>query len=232
MYDDGAHDNVSVHDETVPITAPEGQRQARLMVPYAMETALWALAGYGLASISTAVVVCKALNLPDPRTAGSHNAGATNVLRLGGTMAGLVTLLGDIAKGVVPVVLCAQLDKPHHMIAATGVAAVAGHIYPVWHDFRGGKGVATGLGVLAVWHWPSALAFCVAWAMTAAVTRFSSLASMMGCLAAAIWSVVFTAAWGEPSMMLAALILFRHQANLRNIREGREPRLGERRRTD
>jgi glycerol-3-phosphate acyltransferase PlsY len=199
------------------------------MLPLSIETALWALAAYGLASISTAVVVCRVLRLPDPRTEGSRNAGATNVLRLGGKLAGLITLTGDVAKGVVPVLLCSQLDKPHYMVAAAGVAAVAGHIYPVWHDFRGGKGVATGLGVLTVWHWPSALAFCVAWASTAALTRFSSLASMMGCLAAAVWSVVFTVAWGEPSMMLAALILFRHQPNLRNIREGREPRLGERR---
>lgn len=186
---------------------------------------LWLL-GYLVGSISTAVLVARFFGFIDPREAGSHNAGATNVLRLGGRWAGFLTLLGDIAKGVIPPALCFYYDKPYHAAAGAGIAAVVGHLLPLYFNFQGGKGVATGIGVLAVWHWPSCIVLLATWACVAALTRYASLASMISFLVAAIYTAIFTPNWAEPAMMLTALILFKHRANLQNLKEGKEPRLG------
>ncbi|MCB1799073.1 MAG: glycerol-3-phosphate acyltransferase, partial [Gammaproteobacteria bacterium] len=105
------------------------------------------IAAYLMGSISSAIVVCRLMGLPDPRTQGSNNPGATNVLRIGGRKAAAITLLGDSLKGFVPVALCHLLDRPEQTFAVVGAAAFLGHLYPVFFGFRGGKGVATALGV-------------------------------------------------------------------------------------
>jgi glycerol-3-phosphate acyltransferase PlsY len=176
------------------------------------------------------VLICKVFRLDDPRLSGSQNAGATNVLRLGGKLAGVLTLAGDMLKGLLPVWLAKQLDQSNVIMAATGLAAVTGHLLPIYHGFRGGKGVATSLGVMGIWYWPCAAMFIGAWTAIALLTRYASLASMLGCLAAVFYAVAFSPMWGEPVMLLCALVLFRHRPNLQNLKEGREPRLGETRR--
>lgn len=196
-----------------------------ILPPY-IDTALLWLLGYLVGSISTAVLVARFFGFIDPREAGSHNAGATNVLRLGGRLAGLITLLGDVAKGVIPPALCIYYNKPDYVVAGAGLAAVVGHLLPLYFNFQGGKGVATGIGVLAVWHWPSSIVLMAGWCLVAAMTRYSSLASMVSFLVAAVFTAIFTPNWAEPTMMLTALILFKHRANLQNLKEGKEPRLG------
>ncbi|HEX5636938.1 MAG TPA: glycerol-3-phosphate acyltransferase, partial [Gammaproteobacteria bacterium] len=108
----------------------------------------FALAGYLLGSISTAIITCKLMGLPDPRTDGSKNPGATNVLRLGGKKAAAITLAGDMLKGLLPAMVATLMDMPHGVVAAAGLAAFLGHLFPVFYGFQGGKGVATMLGVL------------------------------------------------------------------------------------
>lgn len=196
-----------------------------ILHPY-IDTALLWLLGYLVGSISTAVLTARLFGFVDPREAGSHNAGATNVLRLGGRWAGLLTLLGDIAKGAIPPALCLLYDKSHATLVGAGIAAVVGHLLPLYFRFQGGKGVATGIGVLAVWHWPTCVVLLGGWVAVAAITRYSSLASMLSFLLAAIYAAMFTPHWAEPVMLLAALILYKHRTNLQNLKEGKEPRLG------
>lgn len=148
------------------------------------------------------------------------------MLRLGGRWAGLLTLLGDILKGVVPPAICILYDKPSHAVAGAGIAAVVGHLLPLYFNFQGGKGVATGIGVIGVWHWPTCAVLLGSWLVVAAITRYSSLASMIGFLVAAVYAAIFTPFWAEPILLLTALILYKHRGNLQNLKEGREPRLG------
>lgn len=170
--------------------------------------------------------MAKLFGFIDPRQAGSHNAGATNVLRLGGRWAGLLTLLGDILKGALPPAICLITGKPLHAIAAAGIGAVIGHLLPLYFNFQGGKGVATGIGVIAVWNWPTCVVLITVWLATAAITRYSSLASMLAFLAAAIYACLLTPLWAEPVLAITALILYKHRPNLQNLKEGKEPRLG------
>lgn len=186
---------------------------------------LWLL-GYLIGSVSTAVLISRFLGFADPRQAGSHNAGATNVLRLGGRWAGLATLIADTAKGGVPPAICLILDKPQAAIVGAGIAAVIGHLLPLYFNFQGGKGVATGIGAITVWDWPTGLVLVICWLLVAAITRYSSMASMLGLLAASIWASIFTVNWAEPVLLVTALILYRHRSNLQNLKEGKEPRLG------
>ena len=123
----------------------------------------FALFGYLLGSVSTAIITCKLMGLADPRTVGSNNPGATNVLREGGKKAAAITLFGDMLKGLVPVLIAVVLDMPDEVIAATGVAAFLGHLYPVFYGFKGGKGVATILGVLLGIHWQLGLGTILIW---------------------------------------------------------------------
>ena len=189
------------------------------------------VAGYLLGSVSAGVLVAHALGLGDPRNAGSGNPGATNVLRLGGKKAAALTLLGDGGKGMLAIWLAHQLDMASGIIALTGLAAFIGHLYPVFHGFRGGKGVATGFGVLLAWAWPAGLAALFTWLVVAAVGRRSSLAA----LAAAVLAPVYLALLSTPLMIIAAMTLmavltvYRHQDNIRRLLDGTEPRIGRRR---
>lgn len=185
-------------------------------------------AGYLTGSIATAVLVCRSLGLGDPRAQGSGNPGATNVLRLHGKTVAAITLAGDVAKGLLPVLLARLLDCPPWVVALTGAAAFAGHLFPVFFGFRGGKGVATLIGVLLGIHWLLGLAFIATWLLVAALFRYSSVAA----LSAAVCTPLF--AWlllSEPAYfmclgVISAVLIARHLANIRNLINGTETKLG------
>ena len=133
------------------------------------------LLAYLLGSVSSAVIVCKLLRLEDPRTQGSKNPGATNVLRLHGKKAAIPTLAGDVLKGIVPVVIGHSLNSSDMILACIGLAAFSGHLFPVFFHFKGGKGVATFVGVLLGTYWVLGLAFMGTWLLMAAIFRYSLL---------------------------------------------------------
>ncbi len=185
---------------------------------------------YLMGSLSTAVMVSRALGLPDPRAAGSRNPGATNVLRLGGKKAAIITLLGDVLKGVLPVVLARGLGAGPVVIAFVAVCAFIGHLYPVFFGFRGGKGVATALGVLLAISPVAGLALLGIWLFVAAIFRYSSLAALTAAIAAPF--VVVLAAPGErlpyglAALAMSVLLLWRHRSNIHNLLNGTESKIG------
>src|SRR3954464_14769629 len=150
----------------------------------AMTGLWWALGGYLAGSIPFALLVSRAMRLPDPRTYGSGNIGATNVLRSGSRAAALLTLLGDASKGWVVVMAARLAGLPEELVAVAGFAAFLGHVFPVWLRFKGGKGVATAAGVLIAFDWRIGLATLVAWLLVVFATRYSSLAALAAAVAA------------------------------------------------
>ncbi len=187
---------------------------------------------YLVGSLSSAVVTCRLMGLPDPRTQGSGNPGATNVLRLGGKKAAAITLLGDVLKGFLPVWAGAYLIDSPVALAAIAVAAFLGHVYPVFLGFRGGKGVATALGALMGLAWPVALAAVSTWLFTAVVSRYSSLSSLTAAVLAPVWGL----ALGLPEAYLAGIavmsimLVWRHRANISRLLAGEESKIHLRRR--
>src|SRR5512145_106507 len=140
------------------------------------------LVAYLLGSLSTAIILCRLMGLPDPRTQGSGNPGATNVLRFGGKKLAAFTLLGDMLKGLLPVVVASFITDNATVLALVAMAAFLGHLYPVFFGFRGGKGVATALGVLLGLSWQVGLAVLVTWVVMALVFRISSLSALIAAL--------------------------------------------------
>ncbi|MCS6945393.1 MAG: glycerol-3-phosphate 1-O-acyltransferase PlsY [Sutterellaceae bacterium] len=189
--------------------------------------------GYLLGSVSFAVLVSKVFGLADPRTYGSRNPGATNVLRSGHRVAAALTLAGDALKGALAVWLAQRFGPAWGVgafgIAATGLAAFLGHLYPLFFRFQGGKGVATFFGVLGLLNPWLAVACGVTWGLVAYFFRYASLASV----AAAVVAVFGQAfGWGFDGVLLcviamASLLLYRHRTNIANLRAGRERRIGE-----
>ncbi len=186
---------------------------------------------YLIGSLSAAILVCQLLGLPDPRSEGSKNPGATNVLRLGGKKAALLTLAGDMVKGLFPVLLAIQLQATEMTIALTMLAAFLGHLYPLFFGFKGGKGVATALGTLIGLHWSIGLATIVTWIGMAAIFRYSSLAALTAILLAPIyvWTLfpqsspeILTATMA----LITALLYWRHRSNIRNLLSGKEDKIG------
>ncbi|MDX1693257.1 MAG: glycerol-3-phosphate 1-O-acyltransferase PlsY [Ketobacteraceae bacterium] len=186
-----------------------------------MPVTLWLLS-YLVGSVSSAILICRLLGLPDPREEGSHNPGATNVLRVGGKVAGALTLLGDVGKGVLPVYLSLMLHPSATVAALCGVFAFIGHCYPVYFDFRGGKGVATAFGVLAMLHWPSALFTGALWVSVFALTRVSSLASLISWTLAPFALYFFADTFMDPLLILIAILIYRHYPNLFLLAKGKE----------
>src|SRR3569832_1328251 len=140
---------------------------------------LLTVAAYLVGSLSAAIIVCKLLGLPDPRTQGSRNPGATNGLRFGGKKAAAIVLIGDSVKGLLPVLVDQWLRVDDNVLAAVGLVAFLGHLYPLFFGFHGGKGVATAFGVLLGIAWPVALAAVAAWLLVAMIFRISSPAASM-----------------------------------------------------
>jgi acyl phosphate:glycerol-3-phosphate acyltransferase len=189
------------------------------------------VASYLLGSVSFAVVVSRALKRADPRTYGSGNPGATNVLRGGGRLAAALTLLGDAGKGALAVWLGRRLGGGGEFVPiACGAAAFAGHVFPVFLRFQGGKGVATFLGVLLAFEPWLGVACCTLWLAVALVSRYSSLASLTAAVAAPVLSGLINGVDAKLAILVAisALLVWRHRSNIENLRAGTESRIGAR----
>jgi glycerol-3-phosphate acyltransferase PlsY len=196
----------------------------------AMTGLWWALGGYLAGSIPFAVLVSRVMRLPDPRTYGSGNIGATNVLRSGSRRAALLTLLGDAMKGWVVVLAARACGMPEDIVALAGAAAFAGHVFPVWLRFRGGKGVATAAGVLIAFDWRLGCAVLGAWLVVAVVTRYSSLAALVAAVAAPIvaWALHGVGPLFAATLAMSVVLVARHHANIRKLLKGEESRIGAR----
>ena len=187
---------------------------------------LWAMIAYIIGSIPFGLILARVMGLGNLRDIGSGNIGATNVLRTGSKKAAALTLLLDGGKGAVVVLLArAYADANAAQIAA--FAVMIGHCFPVWLKFRGGKGVATFIGVLYGLAWPIGIAACLSWLVTALVFRFSSLAALVAAASTMVWAVVL----GEPQIFmlcafLTALIFWRHAGNIRRLVDGTEGKIG------
>ena len=188
---------------------------------------LVAVLAYLLGSIPFGIVITRAVGLGDLRQIGSGNIGATNVLRTGNKGAALATLLLDAVKGGVAVALARWLVGPDAAQIAA-LFAFLGHLFPVWLGFRGGKGVATFLGTLLVLDWRVGLAACATWAVTAAITRISSLSALVAAALTTVWLLVFHQGQMLILVMgLTLLIYWKHWANLERIKAGTEPKIGQ-----
>jgi glycerol-3-phosphate acyltransferase PlsY len=198
-----------------------------------MQIALAALLAYLLGSVSFAIVVSRLMRLPDPRSYGSKNPGATNVLRTGKKVAAILTLAGDAGKGWLAVWLAQVLTGDALAVALAGLAAFLGHLYPVFYRFQGGKGVATAAGALLgynVWLGAGAL---VSWIVIAAFFRFASLASIVAALFAAFyafWLFGLQPLTGAV-LVMGALLVWRHRENIKRLAAGTESKLGQSRPT-
>jgi glycerol-3-phosphate acyltransferase PlsY len=206
--------------------AGAGNRLRRQM----MIDMLLVLAAYLLGSVASAVIVSRALGLPDPRTVGSGNPGATNVLRHGGRRAAALTLAGDVAKGLLPVLAARALGAEPAVVAAVALAAFVGHLYPVFFGFRGGKGVATAGGALLGLAWPVGAASLATWLLVAALLRYSSVAALAAAFLAPAYAM-WTGAHPATVIVVAAmavLLVWRHRSNIRNLLAGTEDKIGRR----
>lgn len=181
---------------------------------------------YLLGSVCSAIIMCRVLGLPDPRTEGSHNPGTTNVLRIGGKGPAALTLLGDMLKGVVPVLVARHYGLEPAVVSAVGLAAFLGHLYPVFFRFEGGKGVATALGVLFAVHWPLGLIVGAIWVTAFAATRISSLGSILGFAAAPFVAWQMAPAYMLGIVGMSLLLLARHKPNIIALVKGEERRFG------
>lgn len=194
-----------------------------------MLTLAFVVGAYLLGSVSFAVLMSKAFALPDPRTYGSQNPGATNVLRSGKKSAAALTLLGDAAKGAVAVLLAQHYAPENHLlIAAVAVAVFLGHLFPIFLRFKGGKGVATALGVLLALNLWLGLACLATWLLVALVFRLSSLSALLAALATPLYAYLFGLPneYLQASLILSLLLIWRHKSNIQNLLAGKESRIG------
>lgn len=185
------------------------------------------LAAYLFGSISSAIIVCRVMGLPDPRTEGSKNPGATNVLRFGSKKAAALTLIGDAVKGLIPVLIARILEMPPETIAACAVAAFLGHLFPVFFGFKGGKGVATALGVYLAISFPLGLLLAGTWLLIAKITKISSLSALItACL-----TPIYVGFMLEPnvyvvmSLLLSVVLIYRHKSNIQDLLSGQEGKI-------
>ena len=193
-----------------------------------MTTAIFIVLGYLLGSLPFAVIVSRAFGLADPRSYGSGNPGATNVLRSGNRTAAVLTLIGDAAKGWLAVWLAARFGADEAALAGIGLAAFLGHVFPLFLGFKGGKGVATAVGVLLGLHWILALAATLTWLLVALATRYSSLAALLAAVEApfAAWILSDRADIALPVAVMSMLLIWRHAANIRKLLAGTESKIG------
>ncbi|HYN53953.1 MAG TPA: glycerol-3-phosphate 1-O-acyltransferase PlsY [Methylotenera sp.] len=189
---------------------------------------IWIVAAYLLGSISFGILVSKAFGLPDPRTVGSGNPGATNVLRSGKKMAAALTLLGDALKGWIPVWLALQSDMLMWVVATVGVAVFMGHLYPIFYKFKGGKGVATALGVMLAISPLLGLAALLTWVVVFAVSRYSSLGAIVAAALAPLyaWFLLPYKDYLIAVLVMSVFLIWRHKTNIQKLLAGTESGFG------
>ncbi|TAL46120.1 MAG: glycerol-3-phosphate 1-O-acyltransferase [Methylovulum sp.] len=185
---------------------------------------LFVPAAYLIGSVCSAIIVCRLMGLPDPREQGSGNPGATNVMRFGGKKAAAITLLGDLLKGLLPVYVANLLGMPMELLALTGVAAFMGHLYPVFFDFKGGKGVATSVGVLLGYSWALGFSVMATWILVYKLGKISSLSALVASVLSPLyaWFVVGDKAVVAASAVMTVFLLWRHKSNIRRLIAGQE----------
>lgn len=176
-------------------------------------------------SVSSAVLICQLYGLPDPREHGSHNPGATNVLRLGGKLPALLVLLCDMLKGTVPVYLSWYLGVTPFYLGLIGVAACLGHMYPLFFQFRGGKGVATALGAMMPIGLDMGAMMLMTWLVVLLFSGYSSLAALVAALLAPLYTWLLKPEYTMPVAMLCCLIIYRHHENIQRLLQGQEDKI-------
>jgi acyl phosphate:glycerol-3-phosphate acyltransferase len=193
-----------------------------------MLTIVFVIAAYLLGSISFAVVTSKAFGIADPRTYGSGNPGATNVLRSGKKAAAALTLLGDAAKGWLAVFVAMQLGLSNVQIALVALAVFLGHLFPIFLNFKGGKGVATALGALLALSGWLGLAVLATWLFMAVVFRYSSLSALVAAITAPLYAFMLGLPheWVLASLVMSLLLIWRHKSNIQNLLAGKESKIG------
>ena len=197
-------------------------------IPVTLIPAVWIVAAYLIGSISFGIIFSKVFGLPDPRTVGSGNIGATNIARSGKKLPAILTLLGDALKGWLPVWLALQSNMLMWVVASVGLAVFFGHLYPIYHKFKGGKGVATALGVmLAVSVWLGLVALAT-WLLVIALTRYSSLAAIVAALAAPIyaWLLLPYKDYVLMVLVMSVMLVWRHKSNIQKLLAGTEAGFG------
>jgi glycerol-3-phosphate acyltransferase PlsY len=194
---------------------------------------LFPVAGYLIGSISAAILVCRIAGLPDPRTQGSGNPGATNVLRVGGKVPAAITLLGDALKGFIPVIVASAMDVAPLWVGLTAIAAVLGHLFPVFFQFRGGKGVATAYGAIFGISWLTGLLVIASWLAVSLTFRYSSLAALtsMVLLPLYLWITTRSMELVVCGALIGVMIFWRHRANIGRLLSGTEPKIGDKKKS-
>lgn len=195
------------------------------------------LFGYLMGSVSTAIILCKLLRLPDPREQGSGNPGATNMLRIGGKKAAIITLLGDTLKGLLPALAASVVlsfngslsQEASWLPAVAGFGAFLGHLYPVFFGFQGGKGIATAFGVLAGIAWPVFVLTGLTWLIVAFVSRYSALAGLTAFMLSPVYSLYVSGGILTSVVVgiMALFIFWRHRGNIQRLWAGTEGRIGD-----
>lgn len=184
-------------------------------------------ASYLIGSLSSAIILCKIAGLPDPRTEGSGNPGATNVMRIGGKKLAALTLVGDLLKGLIPVIAAWLLQQSPLTVSLVAVAAFLGHLFPLFFGFKGGKGVATALGVILGLNYLVALCALGVWIVIFAITKISSLSALIAAISAPLFLYLFNASseivWAVIFMDL--LLIYRHKSNIQRLLKGEEGQL-------
>jgi len=200
-------------------------------IPVVLIPAVFIAAAYLLGSVSFGILISRVFGLPDPRTVGSGNTGATNILRSGKKAAAVLTLLGDALKGWLVVWLALQFGALMWVVCWVALAVFIGHLYPIYYGFKGGKGVATALGVmLAVSLWLG-LAVLITWLLVFAISRYSSLASIIAAALAPVYALFLLMAYKDYVLMILAMsviIIWRHRGNIRKLLDGTEAGFGKR----
>ncbi len=185
------------------------------------------ISAYLIGSLSTAIIICQLMGLADPRTVGSKNPGATNVLRIGGKKAAFFTLLGDVLKGLLPVLVAKQLGLDYEWLILVGMAAFLGHLYPLYYGFKGGKGVATAIGVYLAIHFGAGLAVVATWLLIAKGFKISSLAALIAVVLSPLYFYAFTDSLNLSYglLVMALFIIWRHRSNIQNLINGSESKI-------
>ncbi|WP_192483142.1 MULTISPECIES: glycerol-3-phosphate 1-O-acyltransferase PlsY [Cysteiniphilum] len=189
---------------------------------------LMLIIGYLFGSINSAIITCKLMGLPSPRSIGSGNPGATNVLRLGGKKAAAITLLGDALKGLIPVLIAHALYLSATETGYIALLAVIGHIFPVFFGFKGGKGVATLIGVILGFYWLIGIIFLATWLICALITKYSSLSALIATIVSAICVIfIFNFNTALPFIIIAVIVILRHHENIKRLINGSESKIGQ-----